>query len=254
MLLSKTTYIGIDLSGGRHPCTYAVLDEDCQLIEMSAGEVEEVLAFLGNQQETLVAINAPHCPNLGLVRKQAEKQNLTSGHLRGVDMRLAEHELRGYGIAVSPTSSRLETCAAWMQTGFDFHGKLGGMGYKIFPTENASHQWLETHPHAAFCTLLGKLPLPKPTLEGRLQRQLVLYEQAMGIRDPMNFFEEITRHRLLKGVLPIEFIYTPEELDALVAAYTAYTAASQPGKVIWVGNKQEGQIVLPVSELKESYS
>ena len=62
---------------------------------MSAGEVEEVLAFLGNQQETLVAINAPHCPNLGLVRKQAEKQNLTPGHLRGVDMRLAEHELRG---------------------------------------------------------------------------------------------------------------------------------------------------------------
>jgi predicted nuclease with RNAse H fold len=253
MLFSKTTFIGIDLSGGRHPFTYAVLDKDCQLVAMSAGEVEEVLAFLGNQQETLVAINAPHCPNLGLVRKKMEKQSLSPGHLRGVDMRLAEQELRECGISVSPTSSRPETCAAWMQMGFDFHGKLNGMGFKLFPTENASYQWLETHPHAAYSTLLGKLPLPKPTLEGRLQRQLVLYEQAMGIRDPMGFFEEITRHRLLKGVLPLEYIYTPEELDALVAAFTAYTAATQPGKVTWVGNKEEGQIVLPVTELKESY-
>ena len=254
MLFSKTTFIGIDLSGGRHPFTYAVLDESCQLLALSSGEIEEVLAFLGNQQETIVAINAPHCPNLGLVRKKMENKSLTPGHLRGVDMRLAEHELRECGIAVSPTSSRPETCAAWMQTGFDFHGKLDAMGFKLFPQESSSLQWLETHPHAAFCTLLGKLPLPKPTLEGRLQRQLVLYEQSVGIKDPMNFFEEITRHRLLRGVLPVEFIYTPEELDALVAAFTAYTAASQPGKVTWVGNKQEGQIVLPVPELKATYS
>ena len=76
--------------------------------------------------------------------------------------------------------------------------------------------------------LLGQLPLPKPTLEGRLQRQLVLFEQDMGIKDPMEFFEEITRHRLLKGILPIECIYTSEELDALVAAFTAYLAVNQP--------------------------
>jgi predicted RNase H-like nuclease len=52
----------------------------------------------------------------------------------------------------------------------------------------------------------------------------------------------------------MEFIYSAEELDALVAAFTAYLTASQPGEVVWVGNKQEGQIVLPVSGLKEAYS
>jgi predicted nuclease with RNAse H fold len=254
MLFSKTTFLGIDLSGGRHPFTYAALDDDCQLLALASGEVEEVLAFLGGQQVTVVALNAPHSPNKGLVRNILEKQSLTPGHLRGADMRLAEHELRECGISVSPTSSRPETCAAWMQTGFDFHRKLEGTGFKPYPSEGATHQWLETHPHAAYCALLGKLPLPKPTLEGRLQRQLVLYEQDMGIKDPMEFFEEITRHRLLKGVLPIEYIYTAEELDALVAAFTAYLAASQPSEVIWVGNKLEGQIVLPVSELKEAYS
>ncbi len=67
------------------------------------------------------------------------------------------------------------------------------------PSEDTTHVWLETHPHAAFCALLGQLPLPKPTLEGRLQRQIVLYEQGMGIKDPMGFFEEITRHKLVAG-------------------------------------------------------
>ena len=254
MLFSKTTFIGIDLSGGRHPFTYAALDEDCQLMALAAGEVEEVLAFLSGQQATVVAVNAPRGPNKGLVRKMMEKQSLTPSHLRGVDLRLAEYELRERGISVSPTASRPETCAAWMQTGFDFYRKLEGTGFKPFPTENASHLWLETHPHAAFCALLGQLLLPKPTLEGRLQRQLALYEQDIGIKDPMEFFEEITRHRLLKGVLPKELIYSAEELDALVAAFTAYLTASQPGEVIWVGNQQEGQIVLPVSMLKETYS
>ncbi len=254
MLNSKTTFIGIDLSGGRQPFTWAVLDETCQLVLLAAGELEDALALLGSQEATLVAINAPHCPNMGLVRKKMEQQSLSSGHLRGVDMRMAELELRDCGITISPTASRTESCAAWMQTGFDFHAKLGGMGYILHPADNASLQWLETHPHASFCALLGKLPLPKPTLEGRLQRQLVLYEQDMGIRDPMEFFEEITRHRLLKGVLPTEYVYTSEELDALAAAFTAFTAANQPREVIRVGNQQEGQIVLPVSQLKESYS
>jgi predicted nuclease with RNAse H fold len=254
MLFSEKTFIGIDPSGGRHPFTYAVLDQDCQLVALAAGEMDEPLAFLGGQQDTVVAINAPRGPNKGLVRNKFEKQSLTPGHLRGADMRLVEYELRERGISVSPTSSRPETCAAWMQMGFDFYRKLEGMGFKPYPSENASHLWLETHPHAAYCALLGQLPLPKPTLEGRLQRQLVLFEQNMGIKDPMEFFEEITRHRLLKGGLPTEFIYTAEELDALVAAYTAYLAASQPDEVLRVGNKQEGEIVLPVSGLKEAYS
>jgi hypothetical protein len=254
MLLPGTTFIGIDPSGGRHPLTYAALDEECQLIALGSGEIEEVLAFLGDQQATVVAVNAPHCPSKGLVRKVLEKQSLTAGHLRGTDLRMAEYELRGRGIFVSPTASRSELCSAWMQIGFEFFHKLEGMSFKPFPSNNATHQWLETHPHAAYSVLLGQLPLPKPTLEGRLQRQLALYEQDLGIKDPMEFFEEITRHRMLKGVLPTEFIYSAEELDAMVAAFTAYLAASQPDQVVWIGDKEEGQITLPVPVLKEAYS
>ena len=90
-------------------------------------------------------------------------------------------------------------------------------------------------------------------MEGRLQRQLVLHEADVGIRNPMEFFEEITRHRLIKGVFPFEIIYTPEQLDALIAAYTAFLAAREPQKISFVGSVDEGRIVLPVGELKDYY-
>lgn len=254
MLFSAKTYIGIDPTASRHPFTYAVLDQECKLLSLAAGELEEVLAFLGGQQSAWVAVNAPPRPNQGLVKKILEKQSLTPGHLRGADIRLAEHELRGRGISVSPTPARAEACPAWAQMGFDFYRRLEGMGYRSYPSDQATHQWLETHPHAAYCALLQQIPLPKPTLEGRLQRQLVLYEQNVGIQDPMDLFEEITRHRLLKGILPARLIYAAEELDALVAAYTAYLAADHPGEVVLLGDPQEGQIVLPVRALKEHYT
>jgi len=254
MFFTEKTFIGIDSTASRHPFTYAVLDQDCNLVALAAGELDEVLAFLGGQPVACVAVNAPPRPNLGLVRAKLEKESLTPGHLRGADMRLAEYELRQRGISVSPTPARTESCPAWMQMGFEFYRRLAGMGYQPFPTEGASHQWLETHPHAAFCALLGQIPLPKPTLEGRLQRQLVLYEQELGIKDPMEVFEEITRHKLLRGILPSELIYAPEELDALVAALTAFRSVEKPDRFCLHGDREEGQIILPVKGLKERYA
>jgi predicted RNase H-like nuclease len=69
----------------------------------------------------------------------------------------------------------------------------------------------------------------------------------------MDFFEELTRYKLLKGNLPLELLYTPEQLDALAAAYTAYRVGTKPAEVIRVGDLEEGQIVLPVRELKTKY-
>jgi predicted RNase H-like nuclease len=69
----------------------------------------------------------------------------------------------------------------------------------------------------------------------------------------MRFFEEITRHRLLQGILPTQDLYTPGELDALVAAFTAWKAATYPDQVTLLGDPQEGQMVLPVVELKRRF-
>jgi predicted RNase H-like nuclease len=140
-----------------------------------------------------------------------------------------------------------------MQMGFMLHRKLHAMDYAFFPTEGKLRQVLEVYPYAAYAVLLGVLPLPKHSLEGRLQRQLALYEEKVRISDPMDFFEEITRHRLLRGILPLDDLHTPAELDALVAAYTAWKAALHPEKILLIGDAQEGQVVLPVSELKPKF-
>jgi predicted RNase H-like nuclease len=42
-------------------------------------------------------------------------------------------------------------------------------------------------------------------------------------------------------------------LDALVAAYTAWLTAHQPDGISLIGDPKEGQIVLPVSEVKSKY-
>ena len=69
----------------------------------------------------------------------------------------------------------------------------------------------------------------------------------------MYIFEEITRHRLLQGVLPLEELYQVEELDAMVAAFTAWMAGMQPDQVTFLGDSMEGQIVLPTSEIQNKY-
>lgn len=254
MQKSPFTFVGVDPTAGRHPFTFAALDQDRQLVALSAGGVDELFAFLTGHQATVVAVNAPPRPNHGLVRQKLENQKVAPGQLRGSDMRVAESELRERGISVLPTPARIEACPAWMQMGFDLYRRLEEAGFKQYPSEHASLQWLETHPHAAFCALLGQLPLPKPTLEGRLQRQIALYEQGLGIKDPMEFFEEITRHKLLHGILPVELIYAAEELDTLMAAYLAFCVVNCPQEVVLIGDNLEGQIALPVADLKARYS
>jgi predicted nuclease with RNAse H fold len=248
------SFVGIDPTAGRHPFTFAALDQNRQFVALEVGDADELLAFLGDHQAVIVAVNAPPRPNQGLVRKKLEDQNVAPGQLRGSDLRQAESELRERGISVAPTPARAGACPTWMQMGFDLYRQLEQAGFEQYPSEKASLQWLETHPHAAFCALLGQLPLPKPTLEGRLQRQIALYEQGIGIKDPMEFFEEITRHKLLRGILPFELIYAAEELDTIMAAYMAYCVVNCPQEVILVGDDREGRIALPVAVLQERYS
>jgi len=61
----------------------------------------------------------------------------------------------------------------------------------------------------------------------------------------MRFFEEITRHRLLNNQLPMDRVFSTSELNALIAAYTAFLCSTQPDKVIQLGDAEEGVIYLP---------
>jgi hypothetical protein len=254
MLFTESVYVGIDPASGRKAFTYAALDQDLNLVTLADGETDELTAFLGGQRSVVAAINAPSHVNQGLVRKKMESESLAPGlhQIRGADIRLAEYELRERGIAVSGTPARPESCPAWIQSGFHLYAKLNKLGFKSVDELPGEYRWLETHPHACFCVLLDQLPLPRPTLEGRLQRQLALHERGIHINDPMDFFEEITRFKLLKGILPVDSIYTAEVLDVLVAALIAWLTANRPEQITCIGDRREGQIVLP-GRLKEKY-
>ena len=120
MNLKDTVYIGIDPTSGNKDFIYAVLDGNLNLITLADADMEELGTFLEGQNSTYVAINSPSGVNRGLVKQSlAEEKSEPRRSIRGADIRLAEYELRGRGIAVAGTPAREEFCPAWMQVGFD---------------------------------------------------------------------------------------------------------------------------------------
>jgi hypothetical protein len=59
----------------------------------------------------------------------------------------------------------------------------------------------------------------------------------------MEFFEEVTRYKLLQGILPSEHIYLSKELDALLAAYLAWMTVNRPQQLT-----SQGDFILPTQE------
>ncbi len=256
MLFEKTTFIGIDPTAGQKPFTYVALDGDLRLLALGKGQMDDVLAFVGGQQNAYVAVNAPQQPNQGQMAAREVRQRLDPPPRAGrwTGFRVAEYELHVRGISIPRTSDQESACSRWVQMGFNLFRGIKRLGYVPYSAgEASSHQVLEVYPHGAYTALLERVPFPKHLLEGRIQRQLVLYLNQLKVSNPMYIFEEITRHRLLQGILPLEGLHSSDELDALVAAYTAWLAATKPEQVTQVGHAEEGQIVLPVGELKAHY-
>jgi hypothetical protein len=255
MFSSGSSFVGIDPTAGRKPFAYAALDPDLRLNALGGGSMEEVLAFTAGQQQAIVAVCAPRRPSQRLMERTYLRDSLNPPPRPGrwMNFRLVEYLLRQHGISCYKTPSDEKACPNWMQMGFHLYRRLEQMGYQPYPAKKLAFQWLEVYPHACFCTLLGHVPLPKNTLEGRLQRQLVLHKLKIGILDPMDFIKGITSQHLLQGSLPKDTLYNQGELDALVAAYTAWQAATHPNQVTSLGDASEGLVVLPVAELKRRY-
>lgn len=253
MFFTNPIFIGIDPAAPQRSFSYAALDRNLNLVALADGDMDAVTAFLAGQQSATVAINAPSGVNRGLVKAMLKKEMLAPSKMRPTEYRLAEYELREHGITVKGTPANAADCPSWVQTGFSLYRKLLKMGFQKYPVEGASHQLLETNPLACFSVLAECVPLSKSTLEGKIQRQLILYERGLQIKDPMDFFEEITRHKMMHGIWAHDLLYSPEQLDAMIAAYTAWFAVNKPAEITFVGDEKEGRIVLPERNLKGKY-
>jgi hypothetical protein len=255
MFFTEASYLGIDPTAGRKPFAYAALDSQLHLAVLGYGSLDEVLAFMAGQSQAVVAVCAPRRPSQGLMGRPQVRDRLSPPPRPGrwMDFRLAEYQLRQHGISCYKTPADETACPNWMKMGFQLYQRLERMGYHPFPARRHALQFMEAYPHASYCTLLGRAPLPKHTLEGRIQRQLVLHQQKMDIPDPMDLIKGITTQRVLEGEWPLDKLYSPGELDALVAAYTAWQAANHPDQVTALGDDAEGLVILPVAELKRHY-
>jgi Protein of unknown function (DUF429) len=258
MLYPKGIFVGINPASGRRPVRYAALDRDLRVVALDQGDLEQVLAFVGGAETSVVAVNAPQSLGKGLLQKAEVRlqYNLPAGGRRWRDWRVCEFELRRRNIHLHNSPSRKKTAPAWLQASFRIYRRLGEMGYTPLIAERRGDlPWLiETQPHACFTALLGHRPFFRGSLEGCLQRQLVLYVEGLDLANPMHALEEITRHHLLSGELPLNTLHDPENLDALVAAYTGYLTAVKPEKSIQVGMPSEGLITLASGELKPHYA
>lgn len=255
MFSANVTFIGIDPTAGQKPFTYAALDQSLHLLALGEGSIDDILAFVGGQRQAYAAVCAPRQPAQGLMERPEVRERLSPPPRPGryTGFRLAEYQLRQHNIGCPKTPTNEDDCPGWIRMGFSLYKRLEQIGYCPYPSAGASLQWLEVYPHAAYCALLGVAPFPKHSLEGRIQRQLALEEVDLHVPDAMRLFEEITRHRLLQGLLPLGDLYSAAELDALVAAYTAWQAANHPDEITLLGDSEEGLIILPIQELKRKY-
>jgi hypothetical protein len=187
-------FAGLDLSSGRKPVTFAVLDEDMNVTARHEGTASEILAGVQDHQNLWLAAN------------------------------------------VSLPKQRRELYA-------DLKNELVKAGFKPFSQRGSPKLWLETDAQECFRVLGGHSLLPRRTLEGRLQRCAILYEQGVRVRDPIDLFEEITRYKLVQGIMPLENLPSSKELDALVAAYFAWMVVRRPGRMV-----VQGEFVLPAQE------
>lgn len=242
-------FMGIHLlrSAGRQSraYVYAALDEARELIALGTGDRKEVLAYLGGQAAAHVAITAPRTPNTGAANKPEVYPEGQTPPTHRVNARLCEILLQREGLSIESTPDKVKQCPRRVQQGFDLYRKLAAFDYTPYPNPESDRLVLETHIEGIFRRWLGgKNPLLN-SLEGRIQRQLILFDRKLPVPDAMDFFLEVTRYKLIQGELPDQDILPFDELNALAAAQVAWLAAQHPDRIDLIGDADEGQIALP---------
>lgn len=257
MLFTSSMFIGIGPTSSRRPLHYAILNENLEIQALDCGDMENVLAIIAGLENPLVAVGAPQSPNRGLLKRPEVRQryNLRAGGRTWSKWRVCEYELRRRNIRIYNTPDRKETAAHWVQSSFVFYRRLMGMGFRLLDPDEAlePRRLIEVQPHACYTVLLERRPFLRNTLEGRLQRQLVLYLEGLDVANPLLMIEGFTRQHLLSGQLPLEGLFNAEELDALASAFTTYLVMKRPDRISYVGEREEGIIILPTSEIRAFY-
>lgn len=252
---AERVFIGVDLTAGGRAITYVVLDARRRLIASAQADFDGAVAAVSAYAQAVCAVDAPQTPNAGLMADPDYRRRLglRPNGSNYSSYKVSEYELRRRGIGLYNTPRSAADAPGWMQAGWRFYAALQAAGFVAWPAPGV-RQMFEVHPHACFTVMLGHRPLKKTTLEGRLQRQALLFRAGVRLPNVVDVLEELTPHRLLLGDLSFSgLLLDHDTLDATAAAYTAWLAAHEPAQVTPVGDPNEGVIVTPTAELHDKY-
>jgi hypothetical protein len=250
---SNRVFAGVDLSDSRRGLTVALLSPRLDVLCLKVQSPEETVGELAARTEIIIAVNGPLHPCAAIAEPDPPAGDPPRKSLAR-RTRAADGELSRRGIPVRRPPVRESDAPAWMRCGFDLARQLAARGFAGGKEgSTAARVLLETHPAACAAVMLGRLPYGRGALEGRIQRQLVLLRERVGLTDPMDALEELTAHHILSGQMELKGILGASELDALLAAFTAWRVHARPDSVAWLGDDADGWLCLPAKDLLEKY-
>ncbi len=250
---SNRIFAGVFPSPDAGNVTVAALTSRREVQYLRGLSVESAAAEISNFGEISVAIGGPlRVPPAIAADESASRGSARRG--KPERPRTAEAEIRRRGIPIRRLPTEEGAAPASVRALFQLARELSGRAFLEGEAARESPRFLmEAPPAACAAVLLGRIPFPRTALEGRIQRQLLLTRERVSLPDPMEALEEMTAHHLLSGRLPLRGICAPEEVDALLAAFTAWRAFCQPETVTWLGRDADGWICLPAKPLLEKY-
>jgi hypothetical protein len=248
MLYQQDIFIGVDVGTGKQPFITAVLNSAGELIALEQSSLEEVQKFTGGYHAVQVAINAPKFMPSGKMANNEFRYTLKVQPREGryTDMRVAEYLLKVGKVNFTPGPLTSRRPSLWIENGFRLYRQL--MAFRPSTSEDISI--IEVNSQATFSIVLAKIPFHKTSVEGRIQRQLLLIKNGIRLKDPMDYFEEVTQYKILQGILPDDMIYSAKQLDAIAAAFVARLAFQNPEEAITIGDEADGLITMPVVNRK----
>lgn len=240
---SYPTYIGIDVQASQKPYFYSVTNSELEIVACGHGRLPDLEAYLSGQSSALVAVNGPICVQSSNGRSlQTELFDEPNPDSRNVQVRTGDRVLSDRGFPLAVMAAKIPS---WVERSLELAGVLYRLGYSLYGCGDNSRTFFETQCDAGYWLAIGALPFGSRSLEGRLQRQLILCEFGFRIQDPMIFLEEFTRHRLRTSQLPMEQVLPVYELRAMYAAATAMLLDTRIESIECVGEPGGGQLILP---------
>jgi predicted nuclease with RNAse H fold len=253
----EPVFIGVDTTAGKRPATIAILNSSLKVLHCGSHPISELVQMIVEHPSAVCGVDAPIEPSRSLLTDPGRRtrMGLNPSLQNYSSYRVCEYDLRRRGIYSYKTPVERQKAPTWMQESWRLYDHLREIGFAPYPARGPRVMF-ETYPHAAYTMMIKKRPYPKDSLEGRIQRQLLLYREGVEVPDAMECFEEWTRHRFISGDLPMDNLYDHDRLDALIAAYTAFMLHSEPENVTAIGDLTDGQIFVPVpvNDLLEVYS